>query len=149
MFKKCHKCNNELPLDSFDTDVRYRLGKASICKECRKKINAEYYKANGKHKSKVNGDLYLNKIKSKGCGACSLDKIVCLDFHHTRDKSFNISERKTLNQQLIEEVEKCILLCANCHRLHHAGQLDISQIPNLTPISLEQFYKSIEPPEQA
>jgi len=43
------------------------------------------------------------------------------DFHHRGDKSDSPS-RMLLNasvKQLAEEISKCVLLCANCHRMEH------------------------------
>ena len=57
------------------------------------------------------------------CARCPESFWACLDFHH-RDssiKSFSISEgggRYGLNR-LLAEIEKCEVLCANCHRKEH------------------------------
>jgi hypothetical protein len=44
------------------------------------------------------------------------------DFHHTRDKIRDISNMllNCSEKEIFEEAKKCILLCANCHRIHHA-----------------------------
>ena len=44
------------------------------------------------------------------------------DFHHLRDKHFNISGN-TLEKSLLKlkrEADKCTLMCSNCHRREHA-----------------------------
>jgi hypothetical protein len=49
-----------------------------------------------------------------------------LHFHHLRDKSFEIDARHLANSKrelLIQELAKCILLCANCHMEAHYPQL--------------------------
>ena len=63
------------------------------------------------------------KIK-KGCGHCGYNKeAVALDFHHKdrKDKIINVSSHwKTSWKQfekMKKEMEKCIILCANCHRI--------------------------------
>lgn len=85
--------------------------------------------------------LYLNNIKSSGCSICEEKNIVCIDFHHTTDdKEFELSKTSNLTPRLVEEIKKCILLCANCHRKHHAGQLDISSVPNLQPDELTDYF---------
>ncbi len=63
-----------------------------------------------------------NLISYKGgkCQICGYDKCTfALDFHHIdpTTKKFNISGCHTLRwDTLVAEVDKCILLCSNCHR---------------------------------
>jgi hypothetical protein len=50
--------------------------------------------------------------------------MVCFDFHHVdasnkKDSIGNMLSRNTAIDKLQEEADKCILLCACCHRLHH------------------------------
>lgn len=55
------------------------------------------------------------------CGELDYD---VLEFHHLRDKSFSIN-RGTADygeKKVREELKKCIVLCANCHRRHHATE---------------------------
>ena len=60
------------------------------------------------------------------CEKCSYDKnIAALQFHHRNpeDKSFTLDARTIeckSDEEVIEEFNKCDLLCANCHmELHH------------------------------
>lgn len=46
------------------------------------------------------------------------------DFHHLGDKDFGVSQAMSHPKKyelLLSEVEKCVLLCATCHRLEHSG----------------------------
>lgn len=67
----------------------------------------------------------LIEIKGGCCIDCGYKKnISALEFHHLNpeDKLFGIDIRKCSNLQwdkLVEEVKKCVLLCANCHRERH------------------------------
>lgn len=67
------------------------------------------------------------EYKGNKCICCGYDKCIeALDFHHLdqNEKEFNISEYgdKNLNWlELKKELDKCILVCANCHREIHAG----------------------------
>lgn len=63
----------------------------------------------------------LRDIKmEKGCRLCGYkEHWAALDFHHRNDKTkaFNVSEGKGVGRlKLIEEIKKCDVLCANCHR---------------------------------
>lgn len=61
------------------------------------------------------------------CSRCGFEpqdglEMLLLDFHHRNpaDKSFEISPSGTRSlESLMEEAQKCDLLCANCHRLTH------------------------------
>lgn len=54
------------------------------------------------------------------CSKCGYNRcIIALEFHHKdpSKKSFTISGKHCLSWQRIrEELDKCVLLCANCHR---------------------------------
>lgn len=58
-----------------------------------------------------------------GCNRCDEDRPPCLDFHHaTGDKSGTVSQLISDNRPKTEirrEMEKCTVLCANCHRKEH------------------------------
>lgn len=64
-------------------------------------------------------------VKYKGgcCVRCGYNKCIdALDFHHLKDKKFNISKDGHTRswEKTKEELDKCILLCANCHREEHS-----------------------------
>lgn len=72
------------------------------------------------------------------CERCGYDKnLGALDFHHRdpNEKEFQIDLRRLGNgnlDKLKQELDKCDLLCANCHREIHNPDLDLNNIPNLT-----------------
>ena len=63
---------------------------------------------------------------SKGCSVCGYNKCaVALDFHHDGDKEFGIAKAIADNYSLEKikiEMEKCDILCSNCHRELHASK---------------------------
>ena len=67
----------------------------------------------------------LNEYKAeRGCAECGESDPTCLDFHHRDpgEKSFSISKKiKHSMAKIMDEVAKCDILCANCHRRHHAA----------------------------
>ena len=49
---------------------------------------------------------------------------VCFDFHHIDEKTKILSPAMMAKQDysyksLQEEIDKCVLICSNCHRLRH------------------------------
>lgn len=57
------------------------------------------------------------------CSKCGEDDIFVLDFHHTNpeEKEYGISKVSAHIEwsKLKKELDKCILLCRNCHSKHH------------------------------
>ena len=67
----------------------------------------------------------LHKLKVNGCAICGYnDYDSCLNFHHvnSKDKKFIVSASNCgrSNNFLAKELDKCILLCSNCHQEIHA-----------------------------
>ena len=59
------------------------------------------------------------KLES-GCVDCGYnDNPVALDFDHVNgDKVFSLSQKKGASiETLLNEAEKCVVRCANCHRI--------------------------------
>lgn len=63
------------------------------------------------------------------CGYCRCEN--ALDFHHKDEslKKFGISDKGYTRswKAVRQEVDKCYLLCSNCHREAHAGVLQLSR----------------------
>lgn len=57
------------------------------------------------------------------CSICGFSHPAALDFHHKdpSTKEFNLGAIgcSVSKEKIIEEIEKCDILCANCHRIHH------------------------------
>lgn len=64
----------------------------------------------------------VNQIKvAYGCVDCGYnDNAMALDFDHVDEKTFTISRMVSSGRpidRLIEEIEQCVIRCANCHRI--------------------------------
>lgn len=68
---------------------------------------------------------WINDVKAKeGCCKCPENDPICLDFHHIGDDKEAAISTKITNwgkEKLQKEMNKCIIICSNCHRKLHAG----------------------------
>ncbi len=77
---------------------------------------------------------YIQDIKSQLCCTdCGERHPATLQFHHlnSEDKMFNIGDavRDGISLDRIkQEIEKCIVLCANCHAIRHYNMRNKKQI---------------------
>lgn len=71
---------------------------------------------------------YAEKVKlDRGCDICGYNKCAkALEWHHpTDDKKREAAELIDLCfETYVKEIQKCILLCANCHRELHANDAE-------------------------
>ena len=64
------------------------------------------------------------KCQDCGCVSNLTDDVVKFDFHHLKDKEFAISDSQSKGWKTLKnELDKCLLLCANCHRMRHTNEL--------------------------
>ena len=75
-----------------------------------------------------NQSKIFRSLKINGCAICGYNKCTdSLDFHHvnSKDKNFRVNThtfKKRGMKIFIEEVNKCILLCKNCHYEIHQNE---------------------------
>jgi hypothetical protein len=129
--KPCQKCH--VPKDEEEYSWRFKvLGKRdAICKECRKKYNDQYFSgpAKERHLEQVRErkqvareharEYLLNYLSTHPCEHCGESDIRVLELHHVGDKDKTVSQMvgEGLSTERIQrELEKCQVLCANCHR---------------------------------
>ena len=112
---KCFDCKEIKPLDDFGNNAGKWHGKMTRCKPCNVTQNRQRVD---------NRRADLNAFKqSQGCMMCGYNEDGSkLHFHH-RDKStklFNIGVAVLASsQRLQEEIDKCDILCIDCHATYH------------------------------
>lgn len=153
--KKCYTCGNLKEKNKFNKNRCRVDGLNSICKECSKQRSRRYYKENrkehlikvGKRRTHVRElfKIWIKNIKSIGCCCCDEKEPVSIDFHHLFNKKFVISSNgggRVSFKSLSKEINKCILLCSNCHRKYHAG---IIKLPDgIKPLTVEVFSSKLK-----
>lgn len=132
--KVCGKCKIEKTEDSFNFR-NVALGKRHAhCKECQREYKRKHYESDKeRYKSralisnrliKARNRDFIFEIKCRSeCVDCGNDDPHVLDFDHLNDKVKAIS-RLVSDQSSIEVLEqellKCEVVCANCHRIRTA-----------------------------
>lgn len=85
-----------------------------------------YYREYHKKRREANQAMLTHIKTDTGCSVCGYNRCArALHFHHKdpKTKSFCVGEcthRST--KQLLAEVAKCIILCANCHAEEHYNE---------------------------
>jgi predicted transcriptional regulator len=109
--KICSKCKELKPLDDF-------YGRTSYCKIC----------SNAYHTDRVR-KVKLRMVEYKGGKCLDCPRTIknthysAFDFHHLNpeEKDINFEKIKYQKWEKIEaELNKCVLLCATCHRIRTA-----------------------------
>ena len=145
--KECSKCKVAKETIEFGKSSRTKDGFNSWCKLCVRERSKQWYKINfetsNKKSSKRSQDRrnWIIEIKQQlKCAKCGENHISCLDFHHIDPikKEFEIA--KAINQlsieknEILKEIEKCIVLCSNCHKKFH-------YLEKTEQYNIEQFLK--------
>lgn len=130
--KNCYKCGIDKEESAFSINENKKDKLNSECKECQKKYFKEYYQNNkDKHKKAVSKNVNHKRNRvarykmEKGCFNCGFCKHpAALEFHHLDKniKDFNIGANTHMPWELLlKEIEKCQVLCSNCHAIEHSN----------------------------
>ena len=126
--RKCVRCGIERPDDLFSKGN-------SSCKICHRELSrlhykkhTDRYKKNQLDKLKVRGQYLYKYLLKNPCIDCGETDPSALDFDHRdiNEKKDHISKmfRDSAWQIVLEEVKKCDIRCANCHRKKTAKQFN-------------------------
>jgi len=129
---------NEMYKTSYRKDVakKFNVSEATVSYHCGtkriKRTESKIKKDNVKWVTENRRKNKLKLVEYKGgkCQCCGYDRSVkALEFHHKNpeEKEFGLSTRGITKSfdRLKKEADKCVLVCANCHREIHEGLIKI------------------------
>lgn len=136
--KKCYKCQVLKDRAGFARNIYQNDGLQTLCRECKKVLDHLYYQSHSpqmrkqineakrKRVHKVQDRLHTY-LSSHPCVDCGEKNIIVLEFDHVKGNkkgniSYMASTAKCSWKTILEEIEKCEVRCANCHRIKTAGQ---------------------------
>ena len=128
--KKCPKCKETKDVNLFSKNKNKKDGLQRICKSCTtEQSRKSYLKSPERYKDRVikqiqKGKDYVDSYKKdKTCIKCGESRWWILDFHHIdpNTKKENLSNLRSSGNftQIKKEIDKCVLLCKNCHYDFH------------------------------
>jgi transposase len=108
-----------------------------LCKKCYAAKTLE---------QRLNFKIKAIKYKGNHCQKCGYDKnIAALEFHHLNPQEKEINPAKLYHkpwEYAKQELDKCTLLCANCHREEHYRQNEIKQQEKVLSLSTIENFSS-------
>lgn len=112
--KICPKCKILKPRTDFYPIKGQKIKVSGLCKSCILIFNVDQ-----RQEAKRQAVAY----KGGGCSKCGYNKcLAALHFHHLdpkdKDKTWNHLKSKFSDKMKLE-LDKCVLLCANCHIEEH------------------------------
>jgi hypothetical protein len=127
----CTKCGGDpQPIENFPWKNRLLGKRHAVCKTCTAERSKRLYSDDKQaqiDRVRVNNQRYrqtareyvLEYLSSHPCSQCGESDPRVLEFHHLGNKDSEVSRligRGASLEALIAEIEKCVVLCANCHR---------------------------------
>jgi hypothetical protein len=136
MEKKCSKCKVTKPYEEFNKHSKRKDGLQDYCRSCTswhlKHLyeTTSYRESKLKRLSEVRKDLkqkVYEYLERNPCVDCGEKDIVVLDFDHVDPSEkagtvYSILGNSTRWEPVFEEIKKCQVRCANCHRRRTAKQ---------------------------
>ena len=132
IMKTCSTCKRDLLLIEFTNNRAKPDGKSSACRRCKSVQQAAWYRSHAAvHMSNVAArskivmaatrKKVLSYLLEHPCVDCGESDPIVLDFDHVRGRkiahvSVLISNHRAAWSRVFEEIQKCVVRCANCHR---------------------------------
>lgn len=135
--KHCTKCQTDKPVTDFRWRNKAKGYRAQWCRSCFSTYEKQHWKQHptrakdsvraADNRRKANLEWVCNYLLEHPCSECSEDDILVLDFDHLdpTEKEFtigNVARDGMSLERVQQEIAKCRVLCANCHRRHTAQQ---------------------------
>jgi hypothetical protein len=127
--RRCGRCGQSKPLAEFAWRRRARGQRDNYCRSCRAEYKQEHYAANrtryiaaslrrNRALARERAAYLIELFADHPCIDCGESDPLVLEFDHLGNKSFGISKglRDHSWQAVLDEIDKCDVVCANCHR---------------------------------
>lgn len=119
--KKCKTCGLIKPLSEYYKHKSGKDGYRTKCKDC----DRDYTRNKNKGIREKNQEWMCKYLEEHPCVHCGETDIRVLEFNHLGNKTHNIADllsKAASIKKIKKEIDKCEVLCANCHKRFTARQ---------------------------
>lgn len=127
--RRCGRCGQLKPISEFAWRRTHRGQRDNYCRDCRAEYKREHYE---RHRDRYisqavrrkealaaeRAEYVVDFLSKRSCVDCGERDPLVLEFDHLANKKFNIAKglRNRSWQAIVDEIAKCDVVCANCHR---------------------------------
>lgn len=127
--RTCGRCGQSKPATDFAWRRKARGQRDNYCRPCRAEYKREHYAS---HRERYVANAVRRKralvaeraaylvalFRERPCADCGETDPIVLEFDHMGHKRFNIAKglRDRNWDSVLDEIAKCDVVCANCHR---------------------------------
>lgn len=120
--KRCCSCGAIKPMTEFNRRSKAKDGRQSSCRACNQAYHFRNWdrhmaqiRARTKRRQEATKAFVLEYLRDHPCVDCGETDLVVLEFDHLRDNVSRLVATAEL-WRVVEEIAKCEVVCANCHR---------------------------------
>lgn len=127
--KNCSKCKQNKNISEFAIKDKKKGKIQSYCRSCQSEMSKNHYRSNknsylDRNQRRMTEVMkFVDDFKSRPCADCGNSyHPQAMDLHHEngiKEEIVSKLRRKTTLPKVKREIEKCVVLCAVCHRLRH------------------------------
>ena len=123
----CSSCHLKIHGGDCNINPKYQIKKYMKCKKHNQNRCIECHYSDNRSRENFRLTTKLIEFSGGKCSRCNENSFSCLSFHHidATIKLFSISKgiaKRFPTYLIMTEIEKCSLLCENCHREEHHGK---------------------------
>lgn len=129
--KVCRKCGETKPLSAYHPNKQCRGGVIATCRDCTiKRVkkwidgHANVYREKINQRNRDRKREIVDYFGDK-CFDCQVTyPQYVYEFHHLDSTQKDVNPSKALTwseDRMWTELNKCVMLCANCHKVRHRG----------------------------
>jgi hypothetical protein len=127
--RRCGRCGELKAIDEFAWRRKRKRQRDNMCAPCRSAYGREHYLANRRKyieaearrkraRAESRTRWLIEFFRENPCADCGEADPLVLEFDHLGDKRFEINKQFASRnwQEILDEIAKCDVVCANCHR---------------------------------